>query len=104
MVITQLFIIFGNSSKSEILNWNIMGFNQGIHPKTQPLANSTTYKNHIIVRKEFSLIETTESCKQLPNYCKVKHLQTQIVSKYLKTKQSKKIELLVGVCKKASIP
>ena len=38
---------------------------QGIHPKTRPFANSTTYKNHIIGKRRFSLIETTESCKQL---------------------------------------
>ena len=38
---------------------------QSIHPKTCPLANSTTYKNHIIARRRFSLIETAESCKQL---------------------------------------
>ena len=30
---------------------------RGIHPKTCPLANSTTHKNHTIARRRFSFIE-----------------------------------------------
>ena len=42
---------------------------QEIYPKIRPLASSTTYKNYIIARKRFGLIETAESRKQLPQLC-----------------------------------
>ena len=37
-----------------------------IHPKTHCLTNSTTYKDHTIVRRRFSYVEAEKLCKQLP--------------------------------------
>ena len=48
-------IVFLNQTKSV----------RGIHLKTRLLANSTTYKNHIIARRRFSLMETAESTPPL---------------------------------------
>ena len=33
---------------------------QGIHQKTRPLANSTTYKNHTTARMRFSFLGMAE--------------------------------------------